>query len=197
MVNVMSKSSVDSALISGVTPNFTIEKIFSGSVVLENTTIEGLGQRIEHSLIGRNVQLRRQERRSSSYRLILGDDKAPGAPAAEAPKAKEGEKPALPGDGKLQGWAIVEKNQSRIYDLVMDMLSYSKEREPALEAADINALVEDVLEVHDRVVIAKVGGELVKTPFSFLLLRAMASRAVRREKRLDLLVERPGRLGSE
>jgi glucose-1-phosphate thymidylyltransferase len=45
----------------------------SGSVVLENTTIEGLGQRIEHSLIGRNVQLRRQERRSSSYRLILGD----------------------------------------------------------------------------------------------------------------------------
>jgi two-component system, NtrC family, sensor kinase len=46
-----------------------------------------------------------------------------------------------------QGAKIVEKNQARIYDLVMDMLSYSKEREPALEATDINALVEDVLEV--------------------------------------------------
>ncbi|HZT80755.1 MAG TPA: FHA domain-containing protein, partial [Gemmataceae bacterium] len=27
-----------------------------------------------------------------------------------------------------QGWRIVEKNQAKIYDLVMDMLSYSKER---------------------------------------------------------------------
>ena len=32
-----------------------------------------------------------------------------------------------------QGWKIVEKNQGKIYDLVMDMLSYSKEREPAIE----------------------------------------------------------------
>jgi C4-dicarboxylate-specific signal transduction histidine kinase len=46
-----------------------------------------------------------------------------------------------------QGWRAVEKNQGRIYELVMDMLSYSKEREPALQPTDINALVEDVLEV--------------------------------------------------
>ena len=46
-----------------------------------------------------------------------------------------------------QGWRIVEKNQRRIYDLVMDMLSYSKEREPALEPADVNAIVRDVLEL--------------------------------------------------
>ena len=39
-----------------------------------------------------------------------------------------------------QGWKIVEKNQGKIYDLVMDMLSYSKEREPAIEATDLNAL---------------------------------------------------------
>src|SRR5262249_33945518 len=31
-----------------------------------------------------------------------------------------------------QGWRIVEKNQGKIYHLVMDMLSYSKEREPAI-----------------------------------------------------------------
>jgi signal transduction histidine kinase/pSer/pThr/pTyr-binding forkhead associated (FHA) protein len=46
-----------------------------------------------------------------------------------------------------QGWKIVEKNHTRIYDLVMDMLSYSKEREPALEPTDLNAVVRDVLEL--------------------------------------------------
>lgn len=46
-----------------------------------------------------------------------------------------------------QGWKIVEKNQGKIYHLVMDMLSYSKEREPAVEPADINRIVRDVLEL--------------------------------------------------
>jgi signal transduction histidine kinase len=32
-----------------------------------------------------------------------------------------------------RGWSVVQKNQSRIFNLVMDMLTYSKEREPALE----------------------------------------------------------------
>ena len=38
-----------------------------------------------------------------------------------------------------RGWTIVEKNQNKIYNLVMDMLSFSKDREPALEPADLNA----------------------------------------------------------
>jgi len=46
-----------------------------------------------------------------------------------------------------QGWRIVEKNQGRIYELVMDMLSYSKEREPALEPAHVNDIVEEVCEL--------------------------------------------------
>jgi signal transduction histidine kinase len=46
-----------------------------------------------------------------------------------------------------QGWKIVEKNQGKIYDLVMDMLSYSKEREPAIEDTDLNQVVRDVLEL--------------------------------------------------
>jgi signal transduction histidine kinase len=54
-------------------------------------------------------------------------------------------------DGDLpllkQGWKIVEKNQSKIYDLVMDMLTYSKEREPSLEDVDLNAIVADVVEL--------------------------------------------------
>ena len=46
-----------------------------------------------------------------------------------------------------RGWTIVEKNQAKIYNLVMDMLSYSKDREPALEQADLNATVADVIEL--------------------------------------------------
>jgi signal transduction histidine kinase len=46
-----------------------------------------------------------------------------------------------------QGWKIAEKNQSKIYDLVMDMLSYSKEREPAIEETDLNGIVKDVVEL--------------------------------------------------
>jgi signal transduction histidine kinase/pSer/pThr/pTyr-binding forkhead associated (FHA) protein len=47
----------------------------------------------------------------------------------------------------MQGWKIVQKNQGKISDLVMDMLSYSKEREPLIEETDLNALVREVLEV--------------------------------------------------
>lgn len=45
----------------------------AGSVVLEHTQITGVGDRIERSLIGRNVELRGHERRPRSYTLILGD----------------------------------------------------------------------------------------------------------------------------
>jgi len=46
-----------------------------------------------------------------------------------------------------RGWSIVEKNQSKIYNLVMDMLSYSKDREPALEPTDLNETIEDVIDL--------------------------------------------------
>lgn len=48
-----------------------------------------------------------------------------------------------------RGWKIFERSQGRIYDLVMDMLSYSKEREPCIEEADLNELAQDVFELLD------------------------------------------------
>ncbi len=45
----------------------------AGSVVMEQTVIERLGHRIEHSLIGRNVDLRGDDSRPQGYRLVLGD----------------------------------------------------------------------------------------------------------------------------
>ena len=46
-----------------------------------------------------------------------------------------------------KGWRLVERNQGRIDHLILDMLSYSKEREPAIEPTDLNKLCEDVLEL--------------------------------------------------
>jgi signal transduction histidine kinase/pSer/pThr/pTyr-binding forkhead associated (FHA) protein len=46
-----------------------------------------------------------------------------------------------------RGWTIVEKNQTKIYNMVMDMLSFSKDREPALETADLNETIGDVVEL--------------------------------------------------
>jgi len=46
-----------------------------------------------------------------------------------------------------QGWKIVEKNQGKIYDLVMDMLSFSKEREPSIQDTNLNQVIRDVVEL--------------------------------------------------
>ncbi len=64
-----------------------------------------------------------------------------------------------------KGWSIVEKNQDKISNLVMDMLSFSKERTPDMVAADLNEVVADVVELmRSRAADAKV--ELAWTPGS-------------------------------
>ncbi len=46
-----------------------------------------------------------------------------------------------------RGWRIVEKNQERISNLVMDMLTFSKDREPELVPANLNDTLADVVEL--------------------------------------------------
>lgn len=46
-----------------------------------------------------------------------------------------------------KGWRIVDKNQERISNLVMDMLTFSKDREPDLCPAQLNEVVGDVVEL--------------------------------------------------
>ncbi len=50
-------------------------------------------------------------------------------------------------DTVRKGWRIVERNQDRISNLVMDMLSFSKEREPELVAGDLCETIDDVVEM--------------------------------------------------
>jgi signal transduction histidine kinase/pSer/pThr/pTyr-binding forkhead associated (FHA) protein len=46
-----------------------------------------------------------------------------------------------------RGWKIVEKNQEKISSMVMDMLAFSKDREPEPIASDWNELAADVVEL--------------------------------------------------
>jgi two-component system, NtrC family, sensor kinase len=46
-----------------------------------------------------------------------------------------------------KGWSIVDKNQEKISNLVMDMLSFSKERQPDMTPTQINDTVGDIVEL--------------------------------------------------
>ena len=46
-----------------------------------------------------------------------------------------------------KGWGIVERNQERISTLVMDMLTFSKERKPEPKPANLNDVAGDVVEM--------------------------------------------------
>ncbi len=46
-----------------------------------------------------------------------------------------------------KGWGMVERNQNKISGLVMDMLTFSKEREPDPIPTDLNQLVSEIVEL--------------------------------------------------
>ncbi len=55
--------------------NATItESEIEHSIILAECVIEGIGSRIEDSLLGRNVKVRRSERKPKAYRLMVGDN---------------------------------------------------------------------------------------------------------------------------
>ncbi|MBA61938.1 MAG: histidine kinase [Planctomycetaceae bacterium] len=47
----------------------------------------------------------------------------------------------------FKGWDIVQRNQKRISELVLDMLTFSKERRPEVTSANLNRVAEDVLDI--------------------------------------------------
>ena len=62
-----------------------------------------------------------------------------------------------------KGWDIVNRNQNKISSLVMDMLSFSKEREPDPVPSDLVALVADIVEtVQQRA--AEIGATIAWNP---------------------------------
>jgi signal transduction histidine kinase len=78
-----------------------------------------------------------------------------------------------------KGWTIVEKNQAKIYNLVMDMLSFSKERDPALEPTDLNAVVAEVVELMQSRA-AELGVVLEWTPAANMPQMSLDSEGIHR-----------------
>lgn len=82
--------------------------------------------------------------RGGSYLIELG--------MQDHQQALDGDQPDIEAMGKAvetmrKGWTIVDKNQERISALVMDMLTFSKEREPEPQPSELNDVVTDVLEL--------------------------------------------------
>jgi signal transduction histidine kinase len=78
-----------------------------------------------------------------------------------------------------RGWAIVKKNQYRISNLVMDMLSFSKDREPELRSADVNRVVADVVELMQNRA-DEAGVQLIIGDLGSPLMTMMDSEAIHR-----------------
>ncbi|MCH2203610.1 MAG: ATP-binding protein [Fuerstiella sp.] len=47
----------------------------------------------------------------------------------------------------LEGWSVVERNHARIFELVTDMLSFSRDRIPQLQATNLNAVCAEISEL--------------------------------------------------
>jgi len=86
--------------------------------------------------------------RGGSYLIELGlqdHDKLVGELDSDEPRDDESATKAV--DTIRKGWAIVERNQERISKLVLDMLTFSKDRKPEPQPSDLNEVVDEVVEL--------------------------------------------------
>jgi two-component system NtrC family sensor kinase len=81
--------------------------------------------------------------RGGSYLIELGL----GEHDATSQEERDPEALAKAVDTIRKGWGIVERNQERISTLVMDMLTFSKEREPDPRPSDLNQVAADVVDL--------------------------------------------------
>lgn len=103
-----------------------IEDTFYYSALLQSERLAAMGQTI--ATLSHHVKNILQGIRGGSYLIEAGLDRDDT-------------------DAVRRGWSIVDRNQERISNLVMDMLTFSKEREPEKIEADLNETVRDVIEL--------------------------------------------------
>ncbi len=103
-----------------------IEDTFYYSAVVQSERLAAMGQTI--ATLSHHVKNILQGIRGGSYLIETGLDRGDT-------------------DAVRRGWGIVDRNQDRISNLVMDMLTFSKEREPEKVDADLNETVQDVVEL--------------------------------------------------
>ena len=89
-------------------------------------------------------------------------------------------------DMARRGWGILDRNQERLYNLVMDMLAFSKERQPELEPCAINEVVADVADLMTAA--AAEQDVRIRTDLSSDLLITLADREGLHRAILNLVV---------
>lgn len=103
-----------------------IEDTFYYSALVQSERLAAMGQTI--ATLSHHVKNILQGIRGGSYLIEAGLDRDDT-------------------DAVRRGWGIVDRNQERISNLVMDMLTFSKEREPEKIEANLNDTVNDVVEL--------------------------------------------------
>ncbi|WP_417738437.1 ATP-binding protein [Rosistilla oblonga] len=103
-----------------------IEDTFYYSSLLQSERLAAMGQTI--ATLSHHIKNILQGIRGGSYLIETGLDRNDN-------------------EAVRKGWAMVDKNQDKISNLVLDMLTFSKEREPELAEGDLNATVADVVEL--------------------------------------------------
>jgi signal transduction histidine kinase len=82
--------------------------------------------------------------RGGSYLIELGLGDHDTATKGEEPDEESAQKAV---DTIRKGWGIVERNQERISALVLDMLTFSKEREPEPQPSNLNEVASEVVDL--------------------------------------------------
>jgi two-component system, NtrC family, sensor kinase len=82
--------------------------------------------------------------RGGSYLIELGLGDHDAARNNDDPDEEAAQKAV---DTIRKGWSIVERNQERISTLVLDMLTFSKEREPDPRPSDLNQVIAEVVDL--------------------------------------------------
>lgn len=103
-----------------------IEDTFYYSALVQNERLAAMGQTI--ATLSHHIKNILQGISGGSYLIEAGLDRGDT-------------------DAVRRGWSIVDRNQDRISNLVMDMLTFSKEREPEKVDADLNETVADLVEL--------------------------------------------------
>ncbi len=98
--------------------------------------------------------------RGGSYLIELGLGDHDTATKGEDPDEESAQKAV---DTIRKGWGIVERNQERISALVLDMLTFSKEREPEPQPSNLNEVASEVVDLMASRA-EEVGVELVWRP---------------------------------
>lgn len=104
--------------------------------------LAAVGQTI--ASLSHNIKNILQGFRGGSYLIELGlGDHEKATTAGEIDEEKANKSVEM----IRKGWKIVERNQERISSLAMDMLTFSKEREPEPKPSDWNEVAADVVEL--------------------------------------------------